>query len=129
MKISGKIPGHRWQVILLCLIPVSWLLFGSIHLHREAGEERPHVHTLLSEHHEDLHPDNTAADIDLTPAGVASPATGWSPDAPLLLIAFILFVPGVCAARRIGFRRRTRQPPHRPPAFRIPPLRAPPLSA
>jgi hypothetical protein len=126
MEILRRTSRTPRQLVLLCLLSLLWLQFGSVHLHSEHEAEQPHVHSLLSPHHADFHPDPAEADIDLTPTAATSPASPYTVDGgPVVaLLLVLLFCPGVAT----GFHRLIRDRWRPPPSFFYvsPPLRAPP---
>lgn len=126
MEILRRTSRTPRQLVALCLLSLLWLQFGSVHLHSEHEGEQPHVHSLLSPHHTDFHPDPAASDIDLTPAAAMSSASPSAGDTgPVIaLIVLLLF----CAGATTAFQRIARHG-WRPPAslfYVSPPLRAPP---
>lgn len=127
MEILRRTSRTPRQLVAICLLSLLWLQFGSVHLHSEHEEDRPHVHSLLSPHHADFHPDPAASDIDLTPAAAISSAPQPAGDTgPVIaLIVLLLF----CASSTAAFRRIGRHRWRSPRSlffYASPPLRAPP---
>jgi hypothetical protein len=117
----------RWQAALLSLLSILWLQFGSVHLHFDGHGEQPHVHSLLSAHHADLHPQHAEADIDLTPDAAATSASQLLLDLGLILAFVAFLVPLLIAS---GSPARSRGLPAQTLLFHTsPPLRAPPANS
>lgn len=114
----------RWQAALLSLLSILWLLFGSAHLHFGGHEDKPHVHSLLSAHHADFHPQHEEADIDLTPDAAPTTASKQFLDIALILTAVIFLLP-VMAKAALDLPA-TRAPARATLFYTSPPLRAPP---
>lgn len=128
MEFIRRAGSTRWQAAALCLLSLLWLQFGSAHLHHSGHEaEKPHVHSLLSAHHADLHPEHAESDIDLTPDAAASSSSQQYLDIALLLTVIAFLLPLVTAA---GFGTSpARLPAQTSPLYLSPPLRAPPFRA